>query len=53
MVGLFETIKKKTQSCGRASKEMKELEEKLKKQREIHLADFDIKVACACCKDGS
>jgi len=53
MVGLIETIKKKTQSCSGTSEEIKELEDKLKKQREIHLADFDIKVACACCKDDS
>ncbi|KAL3943318.1 MAG: hypothetical protein SGBAC_002601 [Bacillariaceae sp.] len=49
MVGLIETLKKKEQSCCSVTDEIKEWKDKLRKQREIKLADFDIKVACACC----
>ncbi|CAJ1966844.1 unnamed protein product [Cylindrotheca closterium] len=49
MVGLIETLKKKEQSCCSTTAEIKDLEDKLRQQRQTKLADFEIKVACACC----
>lgn len=49
LVGLISSLKKKSASCCIATDEIVKLEEQLKKQRGIKLADYDVKVACACC----
>jgi tetratricopeptide (TPR) repeat protein len=49
LVGLINSLKKKSGSCCSTTEEIAKLEEQLKKQRESKLADYDVKFACACC----
>ena len=49
LVGLISTLEKKNGCCN-DSEEVTKLKTQLKEQREMPLADFDIKVACACCQ---
>ncbi len=50
LVGLIKTLEFKSKGCCEPSSEVKELKQQLKKQRDTDLADFEIKVACACCQ---
>ena len=54
LVGLMDCLKKKTEGgcCGsseNSSEEVSQLEAQLQKQRRTEWADYDVKVACACC----
>jgi hypothetical protein len=49
LVGLIKALKKKGGDCCSNSSEIGTLEEQLRKQREIEMADFEVKVACQCC----
>lgn len=50
LVGLINVLKKKLGGCCNGSSELTELENQLHAQRQISLADYDVKVACACCQ---
>ena len=50
LVGLIDSLKRKDAARCSCSAEVEELEQQLSKQREIEMADFEVKVACACCK---
>lgn len=48
LIGLIKCLEVKGAKC--CSKEISELREKLRKQREGKWADFDVRVACECCR---
>ena len=50
LVGLITVLKKKYDGCCSTSEEISKLEEQLKKQRQLELADYEIKVSCVCCR---
>lgn len=50
LVGLINVLKKKYDGCCSTSEEISKLEEQLKKQRQLELADYEIKVSCVCCR---
>jgi hypothetical protein len=50
LVGLIKTLKKKGEDCCSTSSEIETLQEQLRKQRETDLADFEVNVACLCCR---
>ena len=52
LVGLINCLKRKTENscCGSGTDEIDDLESRLRKQRASVLADYDVKVACACCQ---
>ena len=50
LIGLIKALKKKEGGCCSASSEIQTLEEQLRLQRQIAMADFEVKVACACCQ---
>lgn len=49
LVGLINTLKKKEGNCCSTSQEVQELQEQLQTQRQSSMADFEVRVACACC----
>lgn len=49
LVGLINALKNKSGSCCSESEEIANLDRQFRKQRQLELADYDIKVACACC----
>jgi tetratricopeptide (TPR) repeat protein len=53
LVGLINVLKKKLGACCNGSNELVELQEQLQKQRQLELADHDVRVACACCQINS
>jgi tetratricopeptide (TPR) repeat protein len=50
LVGLINSLKKQLGSCCVGSDELAQLEGQLQKQRQTEYADYNIKVACACCQ---
>jgi len=51
LIGLIQTLKKKAGGCcSSPSSQIESLEEQLRKQRELEMADFPVTVACACCQ---
>jgi hypothetical protein len=51
LIGLINALKRKDGACCSNSGDVENLEQQLKKQREIEMADFEVKVACACCRE--
>jgi tetratricopeptide (TPR) repeat protein len=51
LVGLINTLEKKAGGCCNGTNEIAELKAQLQKQRQLELADYDVKFACACCQD--
>ena len=51
LVGLIDSLKRKEGPHCSCTTEIAALEQQLIKQREVEMADFEVKVACACCQE--
>jgi hypothetical protein len=51
LVGLISALKTSQGACCGKLNEIDRLEEQLREQRAIEMADFQVRVACACCNE--